>query len=961
METSSKNSFVDNNDNFRIYNKKRKHSISFEIIYDKYKNEFIDNCEEILIKKEEDYLNFFFSRMKIILQDYYTEDLIESNIELQNHIIKAEQKFKKKIYNKMYNLCFNEYKKYSQNLSKKNNSKTKEFSYLTNYRSHCYYDQVAFHKCKGRFITVSEINSNSKILYVICTNCKMCYYESSILMYCINCKKEFYSSIIPNINKFLPPATWEKYHCNILINEQMSCIKCGDKFWIKNSNLYCKKCKLVISPLDVIWTCLSCHKEFKSYAKIYNPLEFKLIKLAIKNAKINKRIIKPKELPCGCLNLEEINNTVFTHKINGKCNGILYYGEISGKGIIVCSSCKILSSIHKFHWFCPKCHKSFITKNIYIEDIENNMKNKNTYVIDKNQSINSFSITTKTSNNNDENSKEINNLKSIKNEYKITEFQDKINSNYESSENKRRNLSISLLNKNISKSKINICTSNSTKNYENSFEEKYNDNRRNLLIKYPTKRIHLSLTRKNNINIFNSSINSKRIKSNEKKKDERKDSLNNYKNKYYNKNYQIYIPKKKINLFNSENVLNSKRKESSTDKNSDYSDYEFENYRNIKGINRFRIKYKSPSSSERKQLQIKFNEEESDHREKVRELSKKKSRGESPNEEFENEFYNSNFSLLSKSPDNNKVKNNYCVFDKTKLLGNNNIITQIYSKNKENKLKSFNLNDYNIITQLGQGNFGKIYLVENDKGELFSMKKIILSEELDLEDIIKEYNLCYNLKNDNIVKIIGLYNTKLDNSTYVIYILMEVGLTDWEKEIKCFSEKSKNYSEEELINIIKQLTSALSFLQKKNVSHRDIKPQNIVIFKNKIYKIADFGEAKQIKKLTNNLQTLKGTEIYMSPLLFNGLRTNQIDIKHNLFKSDVYSFGLCIFYASTLNIDSIFEIRKYIYMNEVRKFITKNLENKYSKKFIELIESMLEINENNRPDFIDLEKKMNDW
>ena len=124
-------------------------------------------------------------------------------------------------------------------------------------------------------------------------------------------------------------------------------------------------------------------------------------------------------------------------------------------------------------------------------------------------------------------------------------------------------------------------------------------------------------------------------------------------------------------------------------------------------------------------------------------LSKKKSRGESPNEEFENEFYNSN---LSKSPDNNKIKNNYCVFDKTKLLGNNNIITQIYSKNKENKLKSFNLNYYNIITQLGQGNFGKIYLVENDKGELFSMKKIILSEELDLEDRIKEYNLCYNLK-----------------------------------------------------------------------------------------------------------------------------------------------------------------------------------------------------------------------
>ena len=190
---------------------------------------------------------------------------------------------------------------------------------------------------------------------------------------------------------------------------------------------------------------------------------------------------------------------------------------------------------------------------------------------------------------------------------------------------------------------------------------------------------------------------------------------------------------------------------------------------------------------------------------------------------------------------------------------------------------------------------------------------------------------------------------------------MEVGLTDWEKEIKCFSEKSKNYSEEELINIIKQLTSALSFLQKKNVSHRDIKPQNIVIFKNNIYKIADFGEAKQIKKLTNNLQTLKGTEIYMSPLLFNGLRTNQIDIKHNLFKSDVYSLGLSILYAATLNIDNIYEIRKFIDMDDVRKFIIEVFNGNFSQKFVDLIERMLEINEKFRPDFIELDNIMKKW
>ena len=241
------------------------------------------------------------------------------------------------------------------------------------------------------------------------------------------------------------------------------------------------------------------------------------------------------------------------------------------------------------------------------------------------------------------------------------------------------------------------------------------------------------------------------------------------------------------------------------------------------------------------------------------------------------------------------------------------------------------------------------------------MKKIILSEELDLEDIIKEYKLCHKLKHNNIVKILGLCKTKLDSTTFIIYILMEVGKNDWEKEIKNNIEKKINYSEEDLINIIKQLTNALSFLQSKNVSHRDIKPHNVLIFKDKIYKIADFGEAKQISKINQNQQinTLRGTELYMSPLLFNGLRTNQIDIKHNLFKSDVYSLGLCILYAATLNIDFIYEIRKYVDFDEVKKFIFDILNENYSQNFIQVVQKMLEINEKFRPDFIELEDIVN--
>ena len=127
--------------------------------------------------------------------------------------------------------------------------------------------------------------------------------------------------------------------------------------------------------------------------------------------------------------------------------------------------------------------------------------------------------------------------------------------------------------------------------------------------------------------------------------------------------------------------------------------------------------------------------------------------------------------------------------------------------------------------------------------------------------------------------------------------------------------------------------------------------------------MADFGEAKQIDNITKNLinNSLRGTELYMSPLLFNGLRTGQIDIKHNLFKSDVYSLGLCTLYAAMTSNKPLYEIRKYVDMAGIKKYLDKLLKGKYSQKFMNLLISMLEIHEKNRPDFVELEKIMKKW
>ena len=221
--------------------------------------------------------------------------------------------------------------------------------------------------------------------------------------------------------------------------------------------------------------------------------------------------------------------------------------------------------------------------------------------------------------------------------------------------------------------------------------------------------------------------------------------------------------------------------------------------------------------------------------------------------------------------------------------------------------------------------------------------------------------MCYNFSHPNIIKILGIYSTKLDKTTFVVYVLMEVGISDWDKEINSLKAKNIHYSESELFIILKQIVSACSFLQKNNISHRDIKPQNILVFKNKVYKLIDFGEATRIEDMEKNgkslLQySLKGTELYMSPLLFNGLRAGQIDVNHNIYKSDVYSLGLCMLYASACLDKPLFEIRRMIEMEKIKNYIKSILNECYSEKLINIIISMLEIHEQNRPDFIELEK-----
>ena len=272
-------------------------------------------------------------------------------------------------------------------------------------------------------------------------------------------------------------------------------------------------------------------------------------------------------------------------------------------------------------------------------------------------------------------------------------------------------------------------------------------------------------------------------------------------------------------------------------------------------------------------------------------------------------------------------------------------------------LPLFDVDNYLIWKRIGDGSNGEIFEIENNKTEKkYALKKIISDNISSLESIIKEFQIIYQNKHKYIINIYGICVRCINQNSYILYVLMDLALCDWEDEIIDRKIIQNFYTEKELVIILKQLVSALLYLQKeKSISHRDIKCENVLIFENFIYKLCDFGEAKS--KVERNIRkTLRGTDFYMSPLLYNGLIRQENYVQHNPYKSDVFSLGLCLIISAALSFDIIDEIRKLNEEEKIKEILINYFGGRYTEDFIYIIMKMITIDEKKRPDFVELNR-----
>ena len=214
------------------------------------------------------------------------------------------------------------------------------------------------------------------------------------------------------------------------------------------------------------------------------------------------------------------------------------------------------------------------------------------------------------------------------------------------------------------------------------------------------------------------------------------------------------------------------------------------------------------------------------------------------------------------------------------------------------------LEKYTKVEKVGEGTYGVVYKCRvKDTNDFVALKKIRLENEDEgiPSTSIREISILKQLRHPNIVYLIDLIHG--EKKLYLVFEYMD-------HDLKKFLDINNGPLTPELVkSYLFQILIAINFCHSKRILHRDLKPQNLLIDKDGIIKVADFGLARSfgipIKTLTHEILTLW----YRAPEILLGQKEYSMPV-------DMWSIGLIFYemahrkplFAGDCEIDQIFKI-----------------------------------------------------
>ena len=239
---------------------------------------------------------------------------------------------------------------------------------------------------------------------------------------------------------------------------------------------------------------------------------------------------------------------------------------------------------------------------------------------------------------------------------------------------------------------------------------------------------------------------------------------------------------------------------------------------------------------------------------------------------------------VNKSNINEIMKKNLYMEDSLKLT---NYIKDYYKKNHE--YPNTNIDFYKYGRLIGQGAFGKVNLGLNVlTGRVvaiksFNKKNLNSPNNENMRKIIYETNLMKKLNHPNITKILEMF----EDEKYILIIMEYINggnLFSFVKKRRKLTEKISKF-------LFKQIILGIKHIHSKNIVHRDVKLENILIDLNNTIKICDFGIGRILSSPDELLHDQCGTPMYMAPEILLCSK----DKGYKGFPVDIWSAGIALY------------------------------------------------------------------
>ncbi|MEW6321424.1 MAG: serine/threonine-protein kinase [Acidobacteriota bacterium] len=187
---------------------------------------------------------------------------------------------------------------------------------------------------------------------------------------------------------------------------------------------------------------------------------------------------------------------------------------------------------------------------------------------------------------------------------------------------------------------------------------------------------------------------------------------------------------------------------------------------------------------------------------------------------------------------------------------------------------------YRILSPLGSGGFGTVYLAEDTWIDKKVAIKVPHRQNLDFSDLLREPRLLATLSHPNIVTV--LTAEKQD----VFFIVMEYvpGET-----LEAIIEREGALDLAKALDYTCQICNAVDHAHRQGVIHRDLRPGNVLVTEHGLVKVADFGTSRFLEIAAHGT-TVIGSPPYMAPEQFQGKA---------VFASDIYSLGISMYQMLT--------------------------------------------------------------